>query len=1092
MHRRMLSLPWADVLTTNWDTLLERSVESNPDLSYEVVRITQDIARTSSPRIVKLHGSLPSNGPFIFTEEDFRTYPRKFAPFVNLARQVLLENELCLIGFSGDDPNFLQWSGWVRDQLGDAARPIRLVGCLGISVSRRRLLEKRNITPIDLAPLVEDCPESDKHGRASELLLDFLEKGRPRTATWLLTKVKDDLDDLTGTDARLSRLAELWAQDRNTHPGWLLTPARLRFSLLTDSRLFNERLESDVGIASKLVRARILFETVWRWETALLPLPEAVENAVSNMVSRDEDSELSSKQQVFIRTAIVRAARNRRDWAAFDERVRYLEGLNSSEGDLEALYERCLKARDNLDYEFVAVNSKRIVGNDPIWILRRAALFAEVGDIHSAILQIHEAHREIRKRRAQDRHSVSLLSREAWALWLLKLSRTVLKVAGFDDRADWPPEYRALGIDPWDEYQEIDRKITRTERESRKVIGGRRRLFDAGAYSTPSVHWQGLVGNSPYYEVNRLIEHVGIPLRLGGLDLFGSKFADSVLVSEDHTSVGIWASVRAVAVHDMDSIEHRFARVPVARLPIGIASDIADRVRQAIVFGEEWLTKRGDDESERSNTRWDERICNLIDLLSRLSIRFGGDEALAAFRFGASWAHRTSVVHSLYFGSLSDLLRRSLDALEPERHVEATLDVLSLPLPPSRNPEVEIVGRDSSWIGPFDAIRSDAWRRSEQTAEWSSQLQKLLEVVADGSSRLWRQDAAYRLVKLFEADALTDSETIAFREAIWRHTGEDGFPADTTLLRNVFLKLPSPDPNETRRLFDAAVVRKLSEGTLEDVLLADLAGASYCFDGKYKLYTLDQHEALSILDHALEWQPSARPLGLFRRESRMGELLGDALASTILPSLAAYGVDDDRVRNFLYRAQPFHGSSRTRNESVPELIAALPALVTCNEGFADEVINTIQKGLISQRRSVVNAGLTAVMWFERLSQQGLVEVPKELIEETISICLMRREPGLVYALHRARILVEAGLVSPSDKNRLVNSLDLMRVETNYENWLDKSRDQDVGVIRKYSARLAMALRESGIDESVLADWLEDVRSDPMPEVRFALNVDEDV
>ena len=73
------------------------------------------------PRIVKLHGSLPATFPLISTEEDYRTYPSKFAPFVNTVRQAMMETVLCLIGFSGDDPNFLHWSGWVRDNLGVCA-----------------------------------------------------------------------------------------------------------------------------------------------------------------------------------------------------------------------------------------------------------------------------------------------------------------------------------------------------------------------------------------------------------------------------------------------------------------------------------------------------------------------------------------------------------------------------------------------------------------------------------------------------------------------------------------------------------------------------------------------------------------------------------------------------------------------------------------------------------------------------------------------------------------------------------------------------------------------------------------------------------
>jgi hypothetical protein len=127
LHHKLLGLPWEDVLTTNWDTLLERAAEVNTRQTYDVVRVVADIPRTKPPRIVKLHGSMPS-GPFIFTEEDYRTFPAIFKPFVNLVQQVLLEKELCLVGFSGDDPNFLRWEGWVRDELGIAARRIHLVG----------------------------------------------------------------------------------------------------------------------------------------------------------------------------------------------------------------------------------------------------------------------------------------------------------------------------------------------------------------------------------------------------------------------------------------------------------------------------------------------------------------------------------------------------------------------------------------------------------------------------------------------------------------------------------------------------------------------------------------------------------------------------------------------------------------------------------------------------------------------------------------------------------------------------------------------------------------------------------------------------
>ncbi|WP_408649571.1 SIR2 family protein [Acinetobacter baumannii] len=50
------------------------------------------MANTPSPRIIKLHGTVPAHIPFIFTEEDYRTYPKKFAPFVNTVQQIMMNS----------------------------------------------------------------------------------------------------------------------------------------------------------------------------------------------------------------------------------------------------------------------------------------------------------------------------------------------------------------------------------------------------------------------------------------------------------------------------------------------------------------------------------------------------------------------------------------------------------------------------------------------------------------------------------------------------------------------------------------------------------------------------------------------------------------------------------------------------------------------------------------------------------------------------------------------------------------------------------------------------------------------------------------
>lgn len=182
LHRLLLQLPWADVFTTNWDTLLERAARHVVERRYDIVRAVGDIPTAMRPRVVKLHGSFPSNRPFIFTEEDFRTYPRRFAAFVNLVQQAIMEDVFCLLGFSGDDPNFLFWTGWVRDHLGPSAPRVYLCGLLNLNDSQRRLLDRRNVTPIDLSPLFPRqrfLDDGQRHRLAIEWFLLSLEAGRP-------------------------------------------------------------------------------------------------------------------------------------------------------------------------------------------------------------------------------------------------------------------------------------------------------------------------------------------------------------------------------------------------------------------------------------------------------------------------------------------------------------------------------------------------------------------------------------------------------------------------------------------------------------------------------------------------------------------------------------------------------------------------------------------------------------------------------------------------------------------------------------------------------------------------------------------------
>jgi hypothetical protein len=476
LHELLLQLPWADVLTTNWDTLLERTLPKVTERTYDVIETVAEIHRAGRPRLVKLHGSLPNHSPLIVTEDDFRRYPTDFAPFVNLAQQVLMENVLCLIGFSGDDPNFLFWTGWVRDHLGEWAPPIYLAGFLGLSSPQRRLLESRNVIPIDLSHLRFRASASDEIRRREALhwLLLNLRLGEPYPAAdWprlrpRIAAVPDGLpfsslaavwpagptpeplpphpDSQGPTDQSLHSLRELvaaWRDQRRYFPGWIIAPCHACDQIRPVLEYRLHVLVEGLDQAAPLEALLILRELVWRSAIALTPLdPAIVERIDTALAANDHLLQAKTETPTSVPPPDFTRADLRSAWLEVAvERLRYARECNDphqfntwrdrltphlqDEPDLAArvCYERCLEALGRLDLQFVETiaRSWRTENLDPFWTIRKAGLLAELGLTDEAHDTGQAGLAEIRRLARRDQPDIASLSREAWALFFLEL-----------------------------------------------------------------------------------------------------------------------------------------------------------------------------------------------------------------------------------------------------------------------------------------------------------------------------------------------------------------------------------------------------------------------------------------------------------------------------------------------------------------------------------------------------------------------------------------------------------------------------------------------------------------------------------------------
>lgn len=127
---------FSNIYTTNYDNLLEESQKilklnkfSGPIVDSQ--GLSNSLAK---PSIIKIHGSLRSdddngkpygfdndkNTLYIISKEDYETYPQKHEAFSILMKLAMLRGKFLLVGFSGNDPNYLHWLQWMKDVLDKA------------------------------------------------------------------------------------------------------------------------------------------------------------------------------------------------------------------------------------------------------------------------------------------------------------------------------------------------------------------------------------------------------------------------------------------------------------------------------------------------------------------------------------------------------------------------------------------------------------------------------------------------------------------------------------------------------------------------------------------------------------------------------------------------------------------------------------------------------------------------------------------------------------------------------------------------------------------------------------------------------------
>lgn len=1063
-HATLLDLPWSDVLTTNYDTLLERAREVSIR-GYGVVRREGDLSGSRAPRIIKLHGTIEDDTGLVITEEDYRRYPEMQAAMFNTARQALIENDLCLLGFSGNDPNFRAWVGWVRDRLRGLQRRVYLVGLLDLSPIDRRVLERLGVIPIDLSQIV---PENvrDRHRAANEWLLKFLAQRAPKVpADWKPLSAAElghpsRLDEQQKIEKDHALLADNlreavrgWRRDRQGYPGWLVCPAAKRYRLRfgTDAPL---RLNEALNVMKADEAANALLEMAWRHDTASDPLPPWVARRLDEIAP----SLTAATDPELLRAAVssrLRAAREK------DEELetviqRWSHLANDAEVAAHIAYARALEAMDRIDFATITGLLPELRGEDSVWHLRRAAILAWLGEEEDARKTVQAAWIELLDRCRRMPLSIPLQSRLTWTHLIADVIRDVL---ASEERLELPRRFRIEDYEPWDEIRHIDKKLEETEHKSREEASVEVQ-FRAGRYRTPGgLHFVSRAAAlTPASELAWLRERVGLPFGVKGVSLLHTRTERAIVASEE---LSLTCISRALSAHPSTKgplLNRWLTRIGVAALEDDIARKLAKRCEGAIKY---WLERMGS-----SDERWFvacDRLQILIETLARLAVRSVPGDALrqaqlaleiAKIGEGGAW-HRLS-------SETDHLIENAVDAMPRDARWHALAIVVHYPVPGERDDHTRNLSR-------LYASFTGAMTRPERITD---RITELLSMLPAEDRR--RAGAIHLLFVLYRIGILTTDEAEHFRDGLWMDALDKGLPHRTELYPDAFLDAPAPTQINVQERLKAT----LYSGDL--VSKAEFVGRA--LDPTPMRLSPSSGEARHIFNVLATWRPEPLPdqdpviRTLTEKNLKQKRDLDLKNVATALGYVCWHLGEADRT---------------------PERADAIMTFVSNTGGQAALIGSLVfedRSDLIRALRRLASSGnYEETLIFVRalaIAVKRASPIPAELIGTAITATAHQPPSAIYVLLQLMENLVEADRVDAEDISVLENVLDDLWTRLGYASLANSNTSTQTLIsasfTRATAVRLADMLSKKGVTGEVVDKWSSCIATDPLPEVRHAL------
>jgi hypothetical protein len=1191
LHQALLALPWADVFTTNYDTLLERTPTSEHNRYYDVVVHPADLPNTTQPRIVKLHGSLPAAKPFIITEEDFRRYPKAFAPFVNTVQQAMMENDFVLLGFSGDDPNFLSWLGWVRDELVTLRPRVYLCGVLDLSTAQRTVLRERGVTAIDLGYLFPTASYPDNYGQRNQdalaWLLYSLANGEAREAQeaplfWPefpklvagkrralnlppleIAKESFEFEDYhypkqrptfeEGTNARsfsqeaveeITATLTHWQKVRAVYSGWVVLPRDNRASLRQRTTPWRPTIEAWAQTLPAVERLLPLAELAWRMERGMMVIDLVkTEQLYHDTLQTAPIPESPGPRDQWATVAFFYLKHLRYEYkhADFEQLLARTEPLASVHPRYAAwrCWQAALERLEHLDYEEARrwLRHWPDVFDEPVWDVRRAGLWAEIGEFDLAERYAALALNTAVQRQPKGAVRIDMLSVEAEARRRL----TQIREAQWWHNDDWDPTedlwnatrherdrdqlYQTYRCESSSEIEHLQEALKAGVPEVKRTIyesinpysGARMRTRTSGGGF--QVDWL-----QPAFEVLDSFEVRGHHYRL-------PHTGYSALSAASKWLLAIYPS-RALGIIVRTANDELLKRLLDKATVLSFSeAQLHPLAEQALQLIEQNFppTASGRRPGFNENSKLEMLALALLIIgrtVFRLPTELRSRTVQAALAVWAQWPY--------------ELMRRRNLHLEATHYDDFTRGVVSVMRPEEVEPNlaqlVAAVPVSGFSPGPFNALSDTLMPlKRPDTEEFTAAIQFCLSGINETDTNI-SQSALRRLARLTGQDWLTPAESTRYGELLWQTAIEpDALPNLNNWYRSFLLFAPQPAGVDTvarlkhyllrqALLFQEALATsaeedKFGRGNAFGQFLADIGGSTKPEPGSLPTGKNHQRwwiewtaaEAIVLFELLADWIYRCEASLVTMRQAERGEAFhvevyeenfrgaGRVLRKAIIPNLPA--TDELLALKVYALLQKILVLELDGRSALPGLLTFLPAEV---DGL-NFTATSIRLALVHPSSSqIVSDGVEALCrWAYRFHKLTLGPPPPDsLLYEFVIRLAITDLPNLLAVIHWLVNLLSAAptIFWPTYAQPLGDALRVLADATKAPTWVERNLARSLTAleqiyqrprVREQAANLAGQLLQlnqhtpmEGMD-TILDVWRQLAITDPLPEIRRA-------